>query len=708
MADVKRVYTFGNKEAEGNGKMRELLGGKGANLAEMNLIGIPVPPGFTITTEVCAEYYKHGKDKIIEMLRPEVEKAIANIERLTERRFGGSDKPLLVSVRSGARASMPGMMDTILNLGMNDEAVEAVSKLSGNPRFAWDSYRRFVQMYGDVVLGMKPASKEDEDPFEVLIDAQKKKRGVKNDTDLTTDDLKELVAAFKAAVKAQTGEDFPTDPWDQLWGAICAVFGSWMNERAILYRKLNNIPQEWGTAVSVQAMVFGNMGSNSATGVAFSRDAATGENIFNGEYLINAQGEDVVAGIRTPQQITIEGSKRWAKAQKISEEDRASKYPSLEEVMPEVYKELNDIQHHLEQYFTDMQDIEFTIQDGKLWMLQCRNGKRTGAAMVKIAMDMLREGLIDEKTAVLRCEPAKLDELLHPVFDKAAIKSAEVITKGLPASPGAATGPVVFFAEDAEKVLAATGQKAILVRIETSPEDLKGMLDAAGILTARGGMTSHAAVVARGMGKCCVSGAGELQIDYKARTIEVNGYKVKEGDWISLNGSTGEVYLGQVATKAADLSGDFGKLMELAGKYSVLKVRANADTPKDAAQAFAFGAEGIGLCRTEHMFFEGDRIKAIREMILADDEAGRRVALAKLLPMQRGDFEGLFKAMNGYAVTVRLLDPPLHEFVPHDAKGQQEMAAEMNVPVEKIVTKVEALAEFNPMLGHRGCRLGNT
>ena len=708
MADVKRVYTFGNKEAEGNGKMRELLGGKGANLAEMNLIGIPVPPGFTITTEVCAEYYKHGKDKIIEMLRPEVEKAIANIERLTERRFGGSDKPLLVSVRSGARASMPGMMDTILNLGMNDEAVEAVSKLSGNPRFAWDSYRRFVQMYGDVVLGMKPASKEDHDPFEVIIEAQKEKRGVKNDTDLTTDDLKELVASFKAAVKTQTGEDFPTNPWDQLWGAICAVFGSWMNERAILYRKLNNIPAEWGTAVSVQAMVFGNMGQNSATGVAFSRDAATGENIFNGEYLINAQGEDVVAGIRTPQQITIEGSKRWAKAQKISEEDRASKYPSLEEVMPEVYKELNDIQHHLEQYFTDMQDIEFTIQDGKLWMLQCRNGKRTGAAMVKIAMDMLREGLIDEKTAVLRCEPAKLDELLHPVFDKAAIKSAEVITKGLPASPGAATGPVVFFAEDAEKVLAATGQKAILVRIETSPEDLKGMLDAAGILTARGGMTSHAAVVARGMGKCCVSGAGELQIDYKARTIEVNGYKVKEGDWISLNGSTGEVYLGQVATKAADLSGDFGKLMELAGKYSVLKVRANADTPKDAAQAFAFGAEGIGLCRTEHMFFEGDRIKAIREMILADDEAGRRVALAKLLPMQRGDFEGLFKAMNGYAVTVRLLDPPLHEFVPHDAKGQQEMAAEMNVPVEKIVAKVEALAEFNPMLGHRGCRLGNT
>ena len=708
MADVKRVYTFGNKQAEGNGKMRELLGGKGANLAEMNLIGIPVPPGFTITTEVCAEYYAHGKEQVIALLRPEVEKAVRNIERLTERRFGDREKPLLVSVRSGARASMPGMMDTILNLGMNDEAVEAVAALSGNPRFAWDSYRRFVQMYGDVVLGMKPVSKEDHDPFEVIIEEQKRQRGVQLDTELTTEDLRELVAKFKAAVKQQTGEDFPTDPWDQLWGAVCAVFGSWMNERAILYRKLNNIPAEWGTAVSVQAMVFGNMGANSATGVAFSRDAATGENLFNGEYLINAQGEDVVAGIRTPQQITLEGSRRWAAAQNISEEERKSKYPSLEEVMPAVYKELDEIQRHLEHYFTDMQDIEFTIQDGKLWMLQCRNGKRTGAAMVKIAMDMLREGLIDEKTAVLRCEPAKLDELLHPVFDKTAIKDAQVIVKGLPASPGAATGPVVFFAEDAEKVLSQTGQKAILVRIETSPEDLKGMLDAAGILTARGGMTSHAAVVARGMGKCCVSGAGELQIDYKARTIEVNGFTVREGDWISLNGSTGEVYLGKVATKAADLSGDFAKLMELAGKYATLKVRANADTPKDAAQAFAFGAEGIGLCRTEHMFFEGDRIKAIREMILADDEAGRRVALAKLLPIQRGDFEGLFKAMNGFPVTVRLLDPPLHEFVPHDEKGQQEMAAEMNVPLRKITEKVESLAEFNPMLGHRGCRLGNT
>ncbi len=708
MADVKRVYTFGNKEAEGNGKMRELLGGKGANLAEMNLIGIPVPPGFTITTDTCAEYYEQGKEAVIALLKPEVEKAVANIEKLTGRKFGDKQQPLLLSVRSGARASMPGMMDTILNLGMNDEAVEAMAQLSGNPWFAWDSYRRFVQMYGDVVLEMKPASKEDQDPFEEIIEQQKEKRGIVKDTDLTVEDLKELVANFKAAVKAQTGKDFPACPWEQLWGAICAVFGSWMNERAILYRKLNNIPAEWGTAVSVMAMVFGNMGNNSATGVAFSRDAATGEDIFNGEYLINAQGEDVVAGIRTPQQITIEGSRRWAKAQNISEEERAEKYPSLEEVMPEVYKELDAIQNHLEDHYKDMQDIEFTIQDGKLWMLQCRNGKRTGAAMVKIAMDMLREGRIDEKTAVLRCEPAKLDELLHPVFDKKAIASAKVITKGLPASPGAATGPVVFFADDAAKVLAETGKRAILVRIETSPEDLKGMLDAAGILTARGGMTSHAAVVARGMGKCCVSGAGELEIDYKARTIKVDDVVVKEGDWISLNGSTGEVYLGEVATRAADLSGDFGKLMELAGKYSVLKVRANADTPKDAAQAFEFGAEGIGLCRTEHMFFEGDRIKAIREMILSDDEAGRRVALNKLLPIQRGDFEGLFKAMQGNPVTVRLLDPPLHEFVPHDLKGQQEMADEMGVPVEKIIAKVEALAEFNPMLGHRGCRLGNT
>lgn len=707
MSTVKRVYTFGNKQAEGNGKMRELLGGKGANLAEMNLVGIPVPPGFTITTEVCTEYYEKGRDAVVEMIRPEVEKAIKGIEKQTGMTFGSDTMPLLVSVRSGARASMPGMMDTILNLGLNDTAVKALAKRTGNDRFAWDSYRLFVQMYGDVVLGMKPQSKEDEDPFEVIIDEMKKERGVRLDTELSTDDLRELVVKFKAAVKERTGADFPTNPWEQLWGAIMAVFQSWMNERAILYRKLNNIPAEWGTAVNVQAMVFGNMGDRSATGVAFTRDAATGENIFNGEYLINAQGEDVVAGIRTPQQITLEGSRRWAAAQGVSEEERKAKYPSLEEAMPAAYKELFDIQEHLERYFTDMQDLEFTIQDGKLWMLQTRNGKRTGAAMLKIAMDMLAEGLIDEKTAVLRCEPAKLDELLHPVFDATAMKNAKVLTKGLPASPGAATGEVVFFAEDAAK-WNRDGRKVILVRIETSPEDLSGMNAAEGILTARGGMTSHAAVVARGMGKCCVSGAGELIIDYKARTIRIGDTLIREGDWISLNGSTGEVYLGQVATKAAELNDDFTKLLGLAKKYSVMRVRANADTPGDARTAFSFGAEGIGLCRTEHMFFENTRIKAMREMILADDEAGRRVALAKLLPMQRGDFEALFEVMNGYPVTVRLLDPPLHEFVPQDEKGQREMAAEMNVSYDKIKARVDALHEVNPMLGHRGCRLGNT
>ena len=707
MSTVKRVYTFGNKQAEGNGKMRELLGGKGANLAEMNLVGIPVPPGFTITTEVCTEYYEKGRDAVVEMIRPEVEKAIKGIEKQTGMTFGSDTMPLLVSVRSGARASMPGMMDTILNLGLNDTAVKALAKRTGNDRFAWDSYRRFVQMYGDVVLGMKPQSKEDEDPFEVIIDEMKKERGVRLDTELSTDDLRELVVKFKAAVKERTGADFPTNPWEQLWGAIMAVFQSWMNERAILYRKLNNIPAEWGTAVNVQAMVFGNMGDRSATGVAFTRDAATGENIFNGEYLINAQGEDVVAGIRTPQQITLEGSRRWAAAQGVSEEEHKAKYPSLEEAMPAAYKELFDIQEHLERYFTDMQDLEFTIQDGKLWMLQTRNGKRTGAAMLKIAMDMLAEGLIDEKTAVLRCEPAKLDELLHPVFDATAMKNAKVLTKGLPASPGAATGEVVFFAEDAAK-WNRDGRKVILVRIETSPEDLSGMNAAEGILTARGGMTSHAAVVARGMGKCCVSGAGELIIDYKARTIRIGDTLIREGDWISLNGSTGEVYLGQVATKAAELNDDFTKLLGLAKKYSVMRVRANADTPGDARTAFSFGAEGIGLCRTEHMFFENTRIKAMREMILADDEAGRRVALAKLLPMQRGDFEALFEVMNGYPVTVRLLDPPLHEFVPQDEKGQREMAAEMNVSYDKIKARVDALHEVNPMLGHRGCRLGNT
>lgn len=707
MPNTKRVYTFGNKKAEGNGKMRELLGGKGANLAEMNLIGIPVPPGFTITTEVCTEYYTHGREGVISLIKPEVEAAMKGVEEIMNMKFGDSVNPLLVSVRSGARASMPGMMDTILNLGLNDEVVEGLSKKTNNPRFAWDSYRRFVQMYGDVVLNMKPQSKEDVDPFEEIIDAVKEEKGVKLDTELTTDDLKELVKRFKAAVKEVTGQDFPTDPWEQLWGAVCAVFSSWMNERAILYRKLNNIPAEWGTAVNVQSMVFGNMGETSATGVAFTRDAATGENSFNGEYLVNAQGEDVVAGIRTPQEITIEGSRRWAELQGISESERSTKYPSLEEVMPAAFAELNEIQQHLEEYFTDMQDIEFTIQSGKLWMLQTRSGKRTGAAMVKIAMDMLSEGMIDAKTAVLRVEPAKLDELLHPIFDAAALKKAIIITKGLPASPGAATGQIVFFADDAEK-WAAEGKKTILVRIETSPEDLKGMTMSEGILTARGGMTSHAAVVARGMGKCCVSGAGDLVIDYKARTITVGNKTYKEGDWISLNGSTGVIYEGQVATKDAEVSGDFAKLMELADEFAHLKVRANADTPRDAKAAFRFGAQGIGLCRTEHMFFEGDRIKAVREMILADDEAGRRKALAKLLPMQRGDFEGLFEAMNGLPVTVRLLDPPLHEFVPHFEKEQREIASEMGISYEEVKNKVDALAEANPMLGHRGCRLGNT
>ena len=707
MANVKRVYFFGNKEAEGNGKMRELLGGKGANLAEMNLIGIPVPPGFTITTDVCTEYYQHGQAAVIEMLRPEVEAAIKRVEALTGRKFGDKELPLLVSVRSGARASMPGMMDTILNLGMNDEAVEAVAQLSGNPRFAWDSYRRFVQMYGDVVLGMKPVSKEDQDPFEVIIDELKEERGVEMDTDLSTEDLKVLVARFKAAVKEQTGSDFPVCPWEQLWGAVCAVFESWNNERAILYRRMEKIPDEWGTAVSVQAMVFGNMGETSATGVCFSRDAATGENLFNGEYLINAQGEDVVAGIRTPQQITKIGSQRWAALQNISEEERASKYPSMEEAMPEIYKELDAIQTRLEDHYKDMQDMEFTVQEGKMWFLQTRNGKRTGAAMVKIAMDLYRDGIIDDKTVLKRMEPEKLNELLHPIFDTAALAKAKVIANGLPASPGAATGRIVFFADDAEK-WNEDGEKVILVRIETSPEDLAGMAAAQGILTARGGMTSHAAVVARGMGKCCVSGAGTLVIDYKKRTLSVDGLVFNEGDYISLNGSTGQVIEGKVETKAPELSGDFAELMNICDKYARLGVRTNADTPHDAQVARDFGAIGIGLCRTEHMFFEGEKIKAMREMILAETIKEREVALAKLLPYQKADFVGIFKAMEGLHVTVRLLDPPLHEFVPHDAKGQQMLAEAMGKTVEAVQRRVKSLEEFNPMLGHRGCRLGNT
>ena len=704
---MKRVYTFGDGKAEGNADMRNLLGGKGANLAEMNLLGMPVPPGFTITTEVCNEYTQYGRDEVVKRIANDVKAAIAHVEELTGKKFNDPANPLLVSVRSGARASMPGMMDTVLNLGMNDATVESLAQKSGNPRFAWDSYRRFVQMYGDVVLGMKPKKKTDIDPFDEIMDKVKEAKGIKLDTELDVDDLKNLVKLFKAAVKDYTGKDFPDDAWEQLWGGICAVFDSWMNERAIIYRRMNQIPEEWGTAVNVQAMVYGNMGNNSATGVAFSRDAATGENIFNGEYLINAQGEDVVAGIRTPQQITIEGSRRWAALQGISEEVRAEKYPSLEESMPVCANELFAIAARLEDYYKDMQDMEFTIQDGKLWMLQTRNGKRTGAAMVKIAMDLLRAGVIDEKTVLKRMEPQKLDELLHPVFDKSALKRATVIAKGLPASPGAAAGQIVFSAEDAE-AWADKKRKVILVRIETSPEDLRGMAVAQGILTMRGGMTSHAAVVARGMGKCCVSGAGEIKVDYVAKTVEMSGKTFKEGDWISLNGSTGEVYEGQVPTTEPALDGDFAAIMNLADKFTKCLVRTNADTPRDARQARKFGAQGIGLCRTEHMFFEGDRIKAVREMILASDVEGRRLALAKLLPMQRGDFEGIFEAMDGFGVTIRLLDPPLHEFVPHQTATQKELAEEMGLTLEEVKAKVDALEEFNPMLGHRGCRLGIT
>ncbi len=700
---TKYVYTFGNGQAEGRAEMKNLLGGKGANLAEMNLIGVPVPPGFTITTDVCTEFTEKGKEAAFALIEKEVQAAVAYIENITGTKFGSKENPCLVSVRSGARASMPGMMDTILNLGLNDVAVEGIALKSGNPRFAWDSYRRFVQMYGDVVLGMKPHSKTDIDPFEEIIEHMKEEVGIKEDTDFTVDNLKTLVQRFKAAVLKVTGRDFPVDPWEQLWGAVAAVFESWMNDRAIYYRKLNNIPVEWGTAVNVQAMVFGNMGGNSATGVGFTRDASTGENMFIGEYLINAQGEDVVAGIRTPQQITKIGSTRWAELQNVTEEDRSSKFPSLEETMPKAYAQLMEIQEKLEGHYKDMQDIEFTIQDGKLWLLQTRNGKRTGAAMLKIAVDLLSEGKIDDKAAMMRVEPNKLDELLHPVFDVNALKVAKLIAKGLPASPGAATGQIVFFADEAKKY-----DNSILVRIETSPEDLEGMNIARGILTARGGMTSHAAVVARGMGKCCVSGAGALRINYKTRTMEASGKVYNEGDWISLNGSTGEVFDGKVKTQEATISDDFAKIMELADKYTRMSVRTNADTPHDARMARQFGAKGIGLCRTEHMFFEGARIKAMREMILSSSVEGRKEALAKLLPYQRADFEGIFEAMEGFGVTVRLLDPPLHEFVPHELAMQKELADEMGITLDQIKMKVSDLEEFNPMLGHRGCRLGIT
>jgi pyruvate,orthophosphate dikinase len=621
-----RVYRFGNKTADGNSKMKNLLGGKGANLAEMSALGIPVPPGFTITTEVCTEYNQLGEEAVLKLIKEEVEQSIASIEESMGAVFGDKDNPLLISVRSGARVSMPGMMDTVLNLGLNDEVVLGLAKRTNNEQFAWDSYRRFIQMYGGVVLGMKPESKDDIDPFEEIMEHLKHKRGIELDTEFTVQDLRDLVYDFKDAVKKRTGHEFPTDPWDQLWGAIIAVFNSWNGDRAVYYRNMHGYPADWGTAVNVQAMVYGNMGTNSGTGVCFTRDAGTGENVFNGEYLINAQGEDVVAGVRTPQQITKLGSQRWAELATIEEAERRESYPSLEELMPEIFQELNQYQERLEKHYRDMQDMEFTIQDGKLWILQTRNGKRTGAAMVKIAMDLLKEGMIDEKEALLMIEPGKVEELLHPVFEPKALKRAKVIAQGLPASPGAATGKIVFFADEASKY-----KKSILVRMETSPEDLEGMNIAQGILTARGGMTSHAAVVARGMGKCCISGAGALKINYKTRTLTVDGHEYHEGDWISLNGTTGNILEGKVATMEPELSGEFAELMELTNKYAEIGVRANADTPNDARIARNFGAGGIGLARTEHMFFELDRIKVMREMILADTIKGRKQAPCRIV-----------------------------------------------------------------------------
>lgn len=699
----KRVFRFGSKSADGNSTMRNLLGGKGANLAEMSAIGIPVPPGFTITTEVCTEYNELGEEATLKLIKVDIEAAIANIEKIMGTEFGNPENPLLISVRSGARVSMPGMMDTVLNLGLNDDVVKGLATKTKNDRFAWDSYRRFIQMYGGVVLGMKPESKDDIDPFEEIMEHLKEKREIELDTQFTVQDLKDLVYDFKDIVKKRTGHDFPTDPWQQLWGAIIAVFNSWNGNRALYYRKMHGYPADWGTAVNVQAMVYGNMGDSSGTGVCFTRDAGTGENVFNGEYLINAQGEDVVAGVRTPRQITTLGSKRWAELAKINENERLVTYPSLEELMPTIYKELHEYQETLEKHYRDMQDMEFTIQEGKLWILQTRNGKRTGAAMVKIAMDLLKEGLIDEKETLLSVEPNKLDELLHPVFDQKALKRAHVIAQGLPASPGAATGQIVFFADEAHKF-----RHSILTRIETSPEDLEGMNIAKGILTARGGMTSHAAVVARGMGKCCISGAGALKISYKRRTMTVDGKVYHEGDWISLNGSTGNIIEGKVATSEPELSGEFGEIMKLADKYGTMEVRTNADSPKDAKVARNFGAKGIGLARTEHMFFEVDRIKTMREMILADTVKGRKHALEDLLPIQRKDFEGIFEAMDGHPVTIRLLDPPLHEFVPHQLATQKELAEDMHISLSAVKNKVAELQEFNPMLGHRGCRLGNT
>lgn len=705
--EQKYVYSFGNGTAEGNKNDKILLGGKGANLAEMNLIGLAVPPGFTISTEACTQYFQMGRSEVLAKIKKQVHASLEKVEKITGKRFGDPKNPLLLSVRSGARISMPGMMDTVLNLGLNDEVTEGLARKTNNERLAWDSYRRFVQMYGSVVLGLKPEFKEDHDPFEVVIDKLKKTRGIELDTDFSIADLQELVVLFKKRIKDVTGKPIPEDPFEQLWASIVAVFDSWIGNRAFQYRKINNIPHDWGTAVNVQTMVFGNSGNNSATGVAFTRDPATGENEFVGEYLVNAQGEDVVAGTRTPQQITKVGSQKWATLANVSEELRKKDFNSLEELMPKQFNELDKVRTILEKHYKEMQDLEFTIEEGKLWILQTRTGKRTGAAMIKIASDMLNEGLIDEEEAILRIDPAKLDELLHPVFDKKELDSVVEVAHGLAASPGAASGQVVFFATDAEEWQDA-GKKVILVRIETSPEDIKGMDCAEGILTTRGGMTSHAAVVARGMGKCCITGAGSINIDYSKRILTVNGRTFKEGDWISLNGTTGQVFEGKLKTIDPEISGDFKEMMNIADRRSRLEVLANADNPRDAEVALNFGAKGIGLCRTEHMFFEGDRIKLVREMILAHNRDERQIALDKLLPIQRSDFEGILSVMHDLPVTFRLLDPPLHEFLPEDNEGMMQMAKDLNVSFSEVETMVTNLHETNPMLGHRGCRLANT
>jgi len=699
---MKYIYYFGNKEAEGSAKMKELLGGKGSNLAEMSKIGIPVPPGFTITTEMCQYYNENGRDKVIELLKKDLEPNIKRVEDIMGKKFGDPENPLLFSVRSGARKSMPGMMDTVLNLGLNDEIVEGLAAKMDNSRFAWDSYRRLIQMYGDVVLGLKPENKEDANPFEEIIEGLKRQLNIESDIDFNSDDLKFMVRLFKKLI-TDRGYTFPQDPWEQMWEAILAVFRSWMNERAIIYRRIEGIPDSWGTAVNVQTMVYGNRSDKSGTGVAFTRNAATGENYFNGEFLINAQGEDVVAGIRTPGQITKKEATEWGKRNNIPETKRGLENPSLEELLPNIYKELFDIQQKLEHHYKDMQDLEFTIEEGKLWLLQTRTGKRTGEAMVKIAMDLYRNKVIDEKEVFKRINVEKVEELLHPVFERETLVTTTPITKGLPAAPGAAVGQVVFFADEVGKY-----EKAILVRLETSPEDIEGMNLAEGFLTVRGGMTSHAAVVARGMGKCCVAGTGNIVIDYKKRSFVVDGVTYKEGDWISLDGSTGCVYSGQLTTIDADIREDFKELLNLADKVSKIKVYANADSPGDASIALKFGAKGIGLCRTEHMFFESDKIKGMREMILSATTAGREKALAKLLPLQREDFKGIFRTMKGLPVTIRLLDPPLHEFLPHTKEKQEELALNMHLKAGKVKEMVEHLREANPMLGHRGCRLGNT